>query len=148
MGLTLLARDEALGQVQLQAAGLSLDAESALGESVAVSVSATAWATRLTGPRGRRDPWGAFGAATLDWAERWEVSLGTRHKLGHLTAAPAVALAQPAQAGAMSARGGVGLELALGAARLSAAAAVARLWPSGIWLADAMLGIAWHVGDD
>lgn len=148
VGLALLVRDEALGQVQLRAAGLSLDAESALSDSVAVAISAAAWATNLTGPRGKHDPWAAFGAATLDWAERWEVSFGTRHKLGLLTAAPAVAVSQPAQDGALSARAGLGLELALGAARLSAGAAIAHLWPSGIWLGEAMLGIAWHVGDD
>ena len=94
------------------------------------------------------DPWGSFGAATLDWAQRWEMSLSVKRRLGPISLSPCIGVAQPAQDGAYSARASLGLETQLGPARLSVGAAVAHLWPADLWLADAMLGITWHVGDE
>lgn len=147
-GAALLVRDEALGQARLRAAGLAVDLETPLGDGAALTFAGSAWATSLSTRSRLRDPWSEFGAATLDWAEKWELSAGARGNFGRLLAAPAIAISQPAQDGALAARAGLSLELALGAARVQAAASVARLWPAGLWLGEATLGLAWHVGDE
>ncbi len=156
-GLSLLGRDESLRGTRLRAAGLALDLERPIDpDSTAwkLSLSASAWLTDLRAPaqpgvpRRSRDPWGAFGAATLDWAQRWELSVSAKRALGALSLAPGLGFAQPAQDGAYAARASLGLEARLGPARLSLSTALAHLWPGDLWLVDAMLGISWHVGDD
>ncbi len=153
-GLSLLGRDETLHGTRLRAAGLALDLDRPLDSGWRLALSASAWATDLSAPpqvgggRRSRDPWSAFGAATLDWAQRWELSLSAKHTLGPLSIAASLGVAQPAQDGAYAARASLGLETQLGPARLALSVALAHLWPADLWLADAMLGISWHVGDD
>jgi hypothetical protein len=154
-GVSLLGRDESLRGTRLRAAGLALDLERPLDEAWNISLSASGWLTDLSappqsgGPRRSRDPWGAFGAATLDWAERWELSVSARRALGRaLSIAPGFGFAQPAQDGAAAARASLALEAQLGPARLALSTALAHLWPGDLWLVDAMLGVSWHVGDD
>lgn len=154
-GLSLLGRDETLHGVRLRAAGLALDLERPIDTAgCRLSLSASAWATDLSAPAqaasGRRshDPWSAFGAATLDWAQRWELAVAAKRRLGPLTIAPGLGVAQPAQDGAYAARASLGLEAQVGPARLALSTALAHLWPEGLWLTDATLGVSWHVGDD
>jgi hypothetical protein len=150
LSFSLAARAESLGGKRLRAAGATLELEAALAEAWSGALSASAWATELLDDRRAhsRDPWGAFGAATLDWAERWELSGSLKRQLGPVSIAPAVALGQPAQPGALSARASLAVEVKLGPARVSAAAAGGHLWPSGLWIADATAGLSWRLGDE
>jgi hypothetical protein len=149
LAVSVAARAESLGGKRLRAAGAAVELEAPLAEAWSGALSASAWATELLEDRApSRDPWGAFGAATLDWAERWELSGGLKRQLGPVSIAPAVAVAQPAQPGALSARASLAVEVKLGAARLTAAAAGGHLWPSGIWIADATAGLSWRLGDE
>lgn len=149
LSLSLAARAESLGGKRLRAAGAAVELEAPLAEAWSGALSASAWATELVEDRAAsRDPWGAFGAATLDWAERWELSGSLKRQLGPVSIAPAVALGQPAQPGALSARASLAVEVQLGPARVTAAAAGGHLWPSGLWIADATAGLSWRLGDE
>lgn len=149
-GLALLARDESLRGARLRAAGAALDLEHSFAPQWLFALAASAWVTGLADPAARRsrDPWSAFGAATLDWAERWELALTARRTLGPASLSAGLGLAQPAQEGASAVRGALGAEGKLGPARLSLSLAVSHLSPADLWLAEAMLGVTWHTGDD
>ncbi len=153
-GLSILGRDESLHGTRLRAAGLALDLEGRPDSAWKVALAASAWVTDLSTPsqggvsHRSRDPWSAFGAATLDWAQRWELNISAKRTWGFLSITSGLGVAQPAQDGAWAAQASLGLEKQLGPVRLGLSAALAHLWPTGLWLADATLGISWHVGSD
>src|SRR5438132_4716291 len=75
ISLVLGARTASLGRAQLRGAGARLEVEGQLTDEVRAGLSASAWALQLDTPS--RDPWTAWGNATLDWAQRWEVGAWT-----------------------------------------------------------------------
>ena len=154
-GFALLGRDETLRGTRLRAAGIALELEQPIdapaegggkGSHWRLALSASAWLTDLRGAepaaagRRPRDPWSSFGAATLDWAQRWEVSLAAKRRLGPLSLTPGLGVAQPAQDGAAAARASLGLETRLGPTRLALTVAVAPLWPANLWPANVWPG--------
>ncbi len=71
LGLVLGGRTASLGRMQLQAASARSELEGDLAEGLRAGLDASLWALQLDAPSSR-DPWRAFGEATLDWAQRWE----------------------------------------------------------------------------
>ena len=140
ISLVLGARTASLGRMQLHGAGARLEVEGQLTDEVRAGLGASAWALQLDGPA-RSDPWTAWGNATLDWAQRWEIGAwASRDFFDSLSVAPSLSVSQPAQAG-FELRTGFALELPAGPLKLRAAASVAKMWPQQLWLADLTLGV-------
>ncbi len=136
VSLVLGGRTGALGRMQLRGAGARVEVE-----SEHAGASASVWALQLDAPS-RRDPWTAWGNATLDWAQRWELSAwASQDFLEAFSLSPSVSLSQPAEAG-FEARAGVEVEVPLGAVKLRAAGSVAKMWPQELWMLDLTLGVA------
>jgi hypothetical protein len=121
-GLVLAGRAASLGRTQLTGVGARAELEGQLAEGLRAGGSAAAWALHLDAPRSA-DPWAAWGAATLDWGERWEVGAWLAKEWGDLSLTPALGVAQ---AGALEGRASVTAELQLGPIKLRAEAAIGR----------------------
>ena len=140
VGLVLGARTASLGRMQLRGAGARLELEGQLTDEVRAGVSASAWALQLDAQSGR-DPWSAWGDATLDWAQRCELSAwASRDFFEAISLAPSISLSQPAEAG-FEARAGLEAEVPLGSIKLRAAGSVAKMWPQELWMLDLTLGV-------
>ena len=136
VSLVLDARAGSLGRTSLRAAGARIELE-----SEHAGASAAVWALQLDGPA-RRDPWTAWGNATLDWAERWEVSgWVSRDFFDSFSLAPSLSLSQPAAAG-FEARCSLSLEVPAGPVKLSLSGGAARMWPQELWLMDLTMGVS------
>lgn len=136
ISLVLDARTASLGRMQLRGAGVRVEVE-----SEHAGVSASAWALQLQAPSGR-EPWSTWGDATLDWAQRWELSGWlSQDLLENFSVAPTLAFSQPAEAG-FEARGGIDAELAVRSLKLRLSTSLARMWPQELWMLDLTLGVA------
>jgi hypothetical protein len=121
-GLVLAARAASLGRTSLRGIGARAELEGNLAEGTRAGGSATAWALHLDAPPSA-DPWTAYGAATLDWGDRWEAGVWLSKELGDLSLTPALALAQST---AFEARASLTAELQWGPVKLRAGAALGR----------------------
>ncbi|MCA1827413.1 MAG: hypothetical protein ABR567_03575 [Myxococcales bacterium] len=141
ISLVLGARTGSLGRMQLRGAGARLELEGQLTDEVRAGLGASAWALQLDGGA-RGDPWTAWGAATLDWAQRWEAGAWiSRDFFDSLSVAPSLSVSQPAEAG-FEIRSGVAFELPAGPIKLRAGASVAKMWPQEMWMTDLTLGVS------
>jgi hypothetical protein len=122
MGLTLAARAASLGRTNLRAIGARAELEGKLAEGVRAGGSATVWALQLDAPPSA-DPWAAYGAATLDWAERWETGAWISKELGDVSLTPGLSAAQTT---ALEARASLTAEIQLGPVKLRVEAALGR----------------------
>jgi len=144
VGLILGGRTAALGKTQLRGAGARLELESELTQGLRGGFSGSIWALQLDAPA-PRSAWFRWGSTTLDWAQRWEAGLWLSREFGELfSMAAAFCVSQPAQPDTFEARGGLSLEVPLGAVKLRAESAVARQWPA-LWMMDLMVGVAMSV---
>jgi hypothetical protein len=122
MGLVLAARAVSLGRTSLRAIGARAELEGTLTEGVRAGGSATVWALQLDAPRSA-DPWAAYGAATLDWGERWEAGAWISKELGDVSLTPGLSAAQST---ALEARASFAAEIQLGPVKLRVEAALGR----------------------
>jgi len=139
LGLVLGARTVSLGRMQLRAAAARLELEGDLLEDLRAGLSASIWALDLAAPRSR-DPWNAFGRATLDWPQRWELGWWASRGIGPVSLTPSGSLSQAPTS--MEARGALGIEVQIGPAKLRAEAGAARLFDARMWLFDLTGAIA------
>lgn len=140
VSLVLGARTASLGRTELRGAGARIEIEGQLADDVRAGMGVSVWALELDGGA-RRDPWAAWGNATLDWAQRWEVGAWiSRDLFDCLSIAPSLSASQPAEAG-FELRSGLALEVPAGPLKVRATAGVAKMWPQEMWLADLGLGV-------
>ena len=140
IGLVLDARTASLGRTSLRGAGARLEVEGQLTEDVSAGFSASAWALQLDAPS-RHDPWTAWGDATLDWAQRWELSAwASRDFFDAVSLSPSLSFSQPAEAG-FEASAGLEAEVPLGPVKLRLLGSVARMWPQELWMIGVTLGV-------
>jgi len=139
LGLILGARTASLGRMQLRGLSARLEAEQSLTDEVRVGSSASVWALDLESPPSR-DPWDAFGRATLDWPQRWEVGAWVSGELAPLSLAPAVAISDTPQG--MAARGALAVEVDLGPMKLRVETGLQRIFAQELTLLDVSAGIS------
>jgi hypothetical protein len=141
LGLVLGGRTASYGPYEMRGGGARLEWETALAETLHAGMTGSVWVLALDAPKSA-DAWGSYAKSTLDWAQRWEAAAWASKDLGAVALAPAFSLSQPPQAGALEARGSLGLEVQIGQAKLRAEAGAAKLWPQEQWLFDLSAGMS------
>ncbi len=139
VSLILGGRAASLGREQLRAGMARVE----IDFSEHAGVSGAAWLLQLD--TARRDPWTAWGNATLDWAQRWEASGWLSYDMFEdASIAPSLSFSQPAEAG-FEARAGLAAELPVGPVKLRLSGSLAKMWPQELWLFDLSLGVTMGV---
>ena len=138
-GLVLGARSGSLGRMRLRSAGARVELERELAEQLHGGVSGALWLLELDAPRSR-DPWNAWGRATLDWPQRWETGAWLSREVGIVSIAPSLSLSQPPDG--FEARSSIGVEVQIGPAKLRAEGAAAKQWgKTELWMFEVSAGV-------
>jgi hypothetical protein len=140
VGLVLGARTAKFGRYEMKGGGARIELERSFAETLHAGVTGSVWILSLDAPKSA-DAWNAYAKNTLDWAQRWETAAWVSKDLGMVALVPAFSVSQPPQAGALEARGSLGLEVQIGQAKLRAEAGTAKLWPQEQWLFDLSAGM-------
>jgi hypothetical protein len=139
-GLVLGGRAASLGRTSMSGIGARFEFEGEPLEGMRAGVGVSAWALSLDAPRSA-DPWAAWGAATLDWGQRWEAGAWSSHELFGLALTPAVSVSEPPQAGAFEAHASLAIELQIGSVKLRIDGGAGHLWPARVWHGEINAGV-------
>jgi hypothetical protein len=138
--LVLGGRAASLGRTSMSGIGARFELEGEPLEGIRAGASVSGWALWLDAPRSA-DPWAAWGAATLDWGQRWEAGAWASREFFGLSLTPAVNISEPPQAGAFEARASIVVELQIGPVKLRVDGGAGHLWPARFWHGEIGAGV-------